>query len=103
MENILNRQFSGQAYRNVVVSYLTYVRVGKCWNNICVLVDLSNREIVGYSAVEHKTAGLVRQTFISVERSLWISIYSIQTVRMSLKPDDRGALGNIWDTKILEP
>lgn len=69
-ENILNRQFCGQAYRNVVVSDLTYVRVGKRWNYICVLVDLFNREIIGYSAGEHKTAGLVKQAFISVDGDL---------------------------------
>lgn len=29
VENVLDRQFNGQGYRNVVVSDLTYVRVGK--------------------------------------------------------------------------
>lgn len=70
VENILDRQFSGQGYRNAVVSDLTYVRVGKHWNYICVLVDLFNREIIGYSAGEHKTAGLVKQAFMSVEGNL---------------------------------
>lgn len=69
-ENILDRQFSGQGYRNVVVSDLTYVKVGRHWNYICVLIDLSNREIIGYSAGEHKTAGLVKQAFMSVEGNL---------------------------------
>jgi transposase InsO family protein len=69
-ENVLDRKFHGQNYRNVVVSDLTYVRVGKKWNYICVLVDLFNREIIGYSAGEHKTAELVREAFQSVEGSL---------------------------------
>lgn len=69
-ENILNRQFQGQCYRNVVVSDLTYVRVGAKWNYICVLVDLFNREIIGYSAGEHKTAELVKEAFQSVKGSL---------------------------------
>jgi transposase InsO family protein len=69
-ENVLDRTFHGQNYRNVVVSDLTYVRVGKKWNYICVLVDLFNREIIGYSAGEHKTAELVREAFQSVEGSL---------------------------------
>lgn len=56
VENVLNRQFQNQPYRNVVVSDLTYVRVGNRWNYICVLIDLFNREIIGYSAGEHKTA-----------------------------------------------
>lgn len=70
VENVLDRQFNGQGYRNVVVSDLTYVRVGKRWDYICVLVDLSNREIIGYSAGEHKTAELVREAFMSVEGNL---------------------------------
>ena len=69
-ENILNRQFDGQGYRNVVISDLTYVRVGMNWNYICVLVDLYNREIIGYSAGEHKTAELVKAAFQSVKGSL---------------------------------
>lgn len=69
-ENVLNRQFNEQSYRNVVVSDLTYVKVGKQWNYICVLVDLFNREIIGYSAGEHKTAELVKQAFMSVEGKL---------------------------------
>ena len=69
-ENILNRQFHDRGYRNVVISDLTYVRVGAHWNYICILVDLYNREITGYSAGEHKTAELVKEAFQSVEGSL---------------------------------
>ena len=69
-ENILNRQFQNREYRDVVISDLTYVRVGAHWNYICVLVDLYNREIIGYSAGEHKTAELVKAAFQSVEGSL---------------------------------
>ena len=69
-ENVLNRQFQGREYRKVVVSDLTYVRVGTQWNYICVLVDLFNREIIGYSAGKHKTAELVKEAFQSVEGSL---------------------------------
>ena len=70
VKNVLNRQFNEQAYRNVVVSDLTYVRVGLKWNYVCVLVDLFNREIIGYSAGEHKSAELVKQAFQSVEGNL---------------------------------
>lgn len=68
--NVVNREFDGQPYRNVVISDLTYVRVGMNWNYICVLVDLFNREIIGYSAGPHKTAKLVKQTFMTVSGSL---------------------------------
>jgi Transposase and inactivated derivatives len=68
--NVVNREFDGQPYRNVVVSDLTYVRVGLNWNYICVLVDLFNREIIGYSAGLHKTAKLVKEAFMTVSGSL---------------------------------
>lgn len=68
--NVVNREFDGQPYRNVVVSDLTYVRVGMNWNYICVLVDLFNREIIGYSVGPHKTAKLVKQAFMTVRGSL---------------------------------
>ncbi len=52
------------------MSQSTYVRVGTRWNYICVLVGLFNREIIGYSAGEDKTAELVKAAFQSVEGSL---------------------------------
>jgi len=69
-DNVLDRQFSKQPFRKVVVSDLTYVRVGMSWNYICVLVDLFNREIIGYSAGRNKTADLVKQAFGSVKGNL---------------------------------
>lgn len=70
VENVVNREFNDQPYRNVVISDLTYVRVGTSWNYICVLVDLFNREIIGYSAGQNKTATLVKQAFQSVKGNL---------------------------------
>jgi transposase InsO family protein len=54
----------------VVVSDLTYVRVGTSWNYICVLVDLFNREIIGYSAGKNKDALLVSKAFARVDTNL---------------------------------
>lgn len=70
IENIVDRKFNKQPFRNVVVSDLTYVRVGMSWNYICVLIDLFNREIIGYSAGPNKTALLVKQAFQTVNGSL---------------------------------
>lgn len=68
--NLVNRKFNDQQYLNVVVSDLTYVRVGKRWNYICVLVDLYNREIIGYSAGQNKDADLVAKAFAKVKTDL---------------------------------
>lgn len=68
--NLVKRQFQDQSHLNVVVSDLTYVRVGNQWNYICVLVDLFNREIIGYSAGRNKDAELVKKAFASVKTNL---------------------------------
>jgi transposase InsO family protein len=68
--NVVNREFNNQPQYNVVVSDLTYVRVGMSWNYICVLVDLYNREIIGYSAGRNKTAALVSKAFARVNTNL---------------------------------
>jgi transposase InsO family protein len=68
--NLVNRKFSEQPPLNVVVSDLTYVRVGMTWNYICVLIDLFNREIIGYSAGKNKDAALVAKAFATVKTNL---------------------------------
>ena len=68
--NKLNRQFNTQAPYAAVVSDLTYVRVKNKWNYVCVLVDLFNREIIGYSAGPYKDADLVYKAFASVKTRL---------------------------------
>lgn len=49
---------------------MTYVRVGLSWNYICVLIDLHNREIIGYSAGKNKDAILVSKSFATVKTNL---------------------------------
>lgn len=68
--NLLNRQFDGQAPFAAVVSDLTYVRVGQKWQYVCILLDLHNREIIGYSSGAHKDAHLVRSAFAKVSGNL---------------------------------
>jgi len=68
--NLLDRKYDGQEQLAVVVSDLTYVRVGQKWNYICILLDLYNREIIGYSAGVHKDAALVRSAFAKVRVNL---------------------------------
>lgn len=50
--NELNREFSNHLANEVIVSDLTYVRVKDKRNYICVLLNLHNREIIGYSCVD---------------------------------------------------
>ena len=50
----------------VIVSDLTYVNVAGKWNYICLILDLWNREIIGYAAGKHKTAELVYQAICKI-------------------------------------
>lgn len=70
VENLLDREFDVDKAMSVLVSDLTYVRVGKHWNYVCFLIDLYNREIVGYSAGKHKDAALVQRAFATVKQPL---------------------------------
>lgn len=70
ISNVLNREFKQNAPLKVIVSDLTYVRVQAQWHYICVLVDLYNREIIGYSSGPNKTATLVQRAFASVPYNL---------------------------------
>ncbi|GIN63872.1 hypothetical protein J27TS8_38650 [Robertmurraya siralis] len=54
----------------VVVSDLTYVRVNKKWQYVCVFVDLFNCEIVGFSTRPNKDALLVYRAFASIKVDL---------------------------------
>ena len=49
---------------------MTYVRVGQSWNYICILVDLFNREIIGFSAGRNKDSQLVQKALASVKTNL---------------------------------
>lgn len=70
INNVINRDFNNQPHLNVVVSDLTYVRVGDRWHYICVLLDLFNREIIGYSSGPNKDAELVKKAFSTVQTDL---------------------------------
>ena len=69
--NELNRQFKKETPLEAVVSDLTYVRVAGKWNYICLLIDLFNREIIGYSCGRSKDADLVYRAFAKVKANLY--------------------------------
>jgi len=88
--NELNREFDNKAHLAVVVSDLTYVRFNHNWNYICLLIDLFNREIIGYSTGAHKDAGLVYKAFARIKTNL---------KNISLFHTDRG---NEFKNKLIE-
>ncbi|MFD2628914.1 IS3 family transposase [Oceanobacillus kapialis] len=69
-KNELQRQFEQDKPLAVIVSDLTYVRVGTKWHYVCLFVDLFNREIIGRSAGANKNAELVYQALSSIKGNL---------------------------------
>lgn len=65
LPNLLDRRFDGHAPRTHVAGDLTYVRTGRKWSYVCLLVDPCNREIVGHS-VGGRDSGLVKAAFATV-------------------------------------
>ena len=70
LPNILNREFNDRIPMEVVVSDLTYIKVAGKWHYICLLIDLSAREIIGFAAGRSKEAKLVRTAFYRVNGDL---------------------------------
>lgn len=70
ISNVVAREFDNRDVLEVIVSDLTYERVNGKWNYVCLITDLHNREILGYSAGACKTAELVHQAFASINHNL---------------------------------
>ncbi len=68
--NLLARQFNQEKPLEAIVTDLTYVRVGKSWAYVCLMIDLFNREIIGISVGWHKTADLVKQAIQRIPDAL---------------------------------
>lgn len=92
--NILARNFNNHKEYAAVVSDLTYVRVNYKWNYICVLLDLYNREIIGYSAGPKKNVQLVFDAF---------SIMRVPLDKIQIFHTDRGnEFDNILIDEVLD-
>lgn len=70
IDNKLKRNFNQEERMKVIVSDSTYVNVAGKWNYICLMLDLYNREIVGYAAGKHKDADLVRKAITTIKQDL---------------------------------
>lgn len=94
IKNELNRDFNQEQRMKAVVSDLTYVNVNGIWNYICLILDLYNREIVGYAVGKNKDAELVKKAIMSIQYDL---------SKIELFHTDRGnEFKNIYIDEILE-
>jgi len=70
VKNIVDRKFNDRGYLEVLVSDLTYVRVGNAWHYICLITNLYNRAVVGFATGKNKTAELVYKAFMNSKVNL---------------------------------
>ena len=68
--NVLSRQFDRMQPMEALVTDLTYAKVGQKWHYVCFILDLFNREIVGYSSGPNKSVDLVLQAIGTIEQPL---------------------------------
>ena len=64
--NVIDRRFNNRLIHEVLISDLTYIRIGHKVAYICCIEDLFNREIVGWSIGYKKTPSLVLKAFLSI-------------------------------------
>ena len=88
--NIVDRNFNNRNFLEVIISDLTYVRVLNKWCYVCLIIDLFNREIIGYSAGKHKDASIVEKAIKSIKYDL---------NKISIFHSDRG---NEFKNKIID-
>lgn len=70
IENKVERKFNNRKPLEVVASDLTYVDVNNKWHYICLLIELSHREIIGFSAGRNKDAELVKAAWLTVRSDI---------------------------------
>jgi len=60
-ENVLGRNFSSEAPNRKWVADITYIKVGRRWAYLAVVLDLYSRQVVGWSLDTHMRESLVLQ------------------------------------------
>ena len=62
-KNILNRKFHQSAPNQILVSDITYIKVGQKWFYLCVIIDLFSRKVISWKISDKPDAELVVSTF----------------------------------------
>jgi transposase InsO family protein len=118
-ENILDRQFDVATPNTVWVSDITYLPTAEGWLYLCVVIDLFDRMVVGWSMRTDMTAAIVIEAFSMAimrrrpkGRLLFHSDRGIQYCCSAFREASRDALpllirsmsrkGNCWDNACSE-
>jgi len=62
-ENLLARKFEAEAPNRKWVSDITYIRVGRTWLFLSVILDLFSRKVIGWAQNTHMRESLVMEAF----------------------------------------
>jgi transposase InsO family protein len=62
-DNVLNRHFSVEAPNLKWVSDITYIKVGKEWLYLAVVMDLYSRKVIGWALDNHMRESLIIEAF----------------------------------------
>jgi len=62
-KNFLNRKFHQSAPNKILVSDITYIKVGQKWFYLCVIIDLFSRKVIAWKISDKPDAELVIATF----------------------------------------
>jgi transposase InsO family protein len=116
-ENLLARKFEVDRPNRKWVSGITYIRVGRTWLFLAVVLDLFSRKVVGWSLDNHMRESLILEAFkMAVScRNLDGSVrlhsdrgvqYRGNEYQQTLKANDikcsMSRKGNCWDNAVME-
>ena len=62
--NLLDQKFDVKEINKVWVSDITYIRVGGRWVYLCVIIDLANREVVGWEISDCMSSRIVKNALL---------------------------------------
>jgi transposase InsO family protein len=68
--NLVKRNFESDCKYAIVLSDLTFVRIAGKWCYLCVILDLFNREVIGWAIGHSKGAKLVIAAYYSIKADL---------------------------------
>jgi putative transposase len=63
VENLLDRKFNVKEPNTVWVTDITYLPTNTGWAYLCSIIDLYNREIIGWTCERHMETSLVKKAF----------------------------------------
>ena len=116
-DNLLQRKFTADAPNQKWVSDITYIKVGRIWLYLAVVMDLFSRKVVGWSLDTHMREDLIMEAFT-------MAVHSRAVPDNALIHSDRGVQyrsnryqdllqdygfsssmsrkGNCWDNAVME-